>query len=414
MANWGEILNIAVPTGVGAGVSIWAANKASGAQKDASDQATALQREIFEWQKANTAPYQQAGEGALNALSYGLGLPAGQNAGGSPSLSYNPFAFAGAPGPGGSGVAGNALSGAGTGFTFGGPVGAGIGAAFGAVSSLFGRGRRQADQLVPYQEALANESKRVGDLIESGQISMYEGGQYMQGLLDQYKTYASDFDRAGPGAIETVDKYLTPTITEWASAAPPDQNALASSGNPQTPGGLTFGEFNAPFEFEASPGYEFRKQEGLDAVNSSASAGAGILRGSTLKALNDYAQNYASNEFQNAFNQFQVDRGNRFNQFATLAGLGNSATQQANALGSNYAAAAGQNALTAGQAQAGGYLGTANAINQGIGQGVNLFQQQQIANSLASPAQRIPTFQNQSQLEYPALGPSPYRRGGVA
>jgi hypothetical protein len=216
----------------------------------------------------------------------------------------------------------------------------------------------------------------------------------MQGLQDDFFRMTEDFGRAGPGARETIDRFHDPVLDQWGQMEPQAANALAPDGDPggfAPPPGLGFGEFNAPFQFEKDPGYDFRLNEGVDAVTNSASATGSVLSGASLKALERYRQDYASNEYTNAFNRFQADRGNRFNQFSTLAGLGSTATGQANQAGGAFAGNAGQNALIAGQAGAGGILGTAGAINQGIEQGANLWQQRQIMNALAQgTAPRIP------------------------
>jgi hypothetical protein len=396
MANWSEILPY-IMTGAGVGTSIYAANRAAGAVRDASAEATALDREIFEWQQRNLAPYQQTGENALAALNYGMGFQPGGFGGGVPggqnalAVSDPILNFAGVT-PRGSGVAGNALTGAGTGFAFGGPVGAGVGAAVGSATSLFGRGRKEADQIVPHQAALDRELERVRGLVESGQVSGPEAQQYMQGLQDDFFRMTQDFGRAGPGARDTIDLYHDPVLDQWGSMEARAGNALVPRGTDASPAqGLGFGEFLAPFQFETDPGYDFRLNEGVDAVTNSASATGSVLSGASLKALERYRQDYASNEYTNAFNRFQADRGNRFNQFSTLAGLGSTATGQANQAGGAFAGNAGQNALIAGQAGAGGILGTAGAINQGIEQGANLWQQRQIMNALAQgTAPRIP------------------------
>lgn len=51
------------------------------------------------------------------------------------------------------------------------------------------------------------------------------------------------------------------------------------------------------------PGYQARLQTGLDAVQGSAAAKGSVLSGGTLKALNDYSQTFASNEYNNYYNQ---------------------------------------------------------------------------------------------------------------
>jgi hypothetical protein len=53
----------------------------------------------------------------------------------------------------------------------------------------------------------------------------------------------------------------------------------------------------------SDPSYQWRLGQGLNAVQSSAAANGSLNSGGTLKALNNYAQGAASQEFQNQFNR---------------------------------------------------------------------------------------------------------------
>jgi hypothetical protein len=158
-------------------------------------------------------------------------------------------------------------------------------------------------------------------------------------------------------------------------------------------------------DFQADPGYAFRLSEGMKALDRTAAARGGLLSGSTLKGAQRYGSDLASQEYQNAFNRYQANRGlqaqeygNAFNRFQTertntlaplqsLAGVGQSAAQQAQQASQNYAAgttaslgnygnAAASNMIGAGNARASGYVGGANAIGSGLGQGLNFYQNQ--------------------------------------
>ncbi len=59
-----------------------------------------------------------------------------------------------------------------------------------------------------------------------------------------------------------------------------------------------------PGEFETSPGYQFRLKEGVDAVQRSAAARNQLQSGPTLKAIDQYSQGLASDEYQNWLNQY--------------------------------------------------------------------------------------------------------------
>jgi hypothetical protein len=107
-----------------------------------------------------------------------------------------------------------------------------------------------------------------------------------------------------------------------------------------------------PEQFTKDPGYGFRLAEGRKALASKARARGGLVSGQTLKGMQDYAQESASNEFSNAFNRYQIERAAKLGPYQTLAGIGQTATNQLGALGTGYANQATQ-------------LGMTNAANQG-------------------------------------------------
>ena len=134
------------------------------------------------------------------------------------------------------------------------------------------------------------------------------------------------------------------------------------------------------------PGYAFRMSEGMKALERSAAARGGLLSGATMKGIQRYGQDMASQEYQNAFNRFQINRGNQLNPLLSIAGLGQTSTGQAGQQATNYANMAGSNITGAGNASAAGQIGQANALTSGIagglGQGINFYQNQQILNRL--------------------------------
>lgn len=126
------------------------------------------------------------------------------------------------------------------------------------------------------------------------------------------------------------------------------------------------GEFNRDFtlaDFTKDPGYGFRQQQGQRGVEASASARGGVLSGAALKGLDRYNQDYASGEFQNAYNRFNNDRTQRFNRLASLAGVGQTATRDVAQQGAQVASDVAQNQIGAGNAQASSYIGQGNAMS---------------------------------------------------
>jgi hypothetical protein len=116
-----------------------------------------------------------------------------------------------------------------------------------------------------------------------------------------------------------------------------------------------------------APGYDFRLRQGQQANMMASNVSGGAVSGNALRSLQDYSQNFASGEYANAFNQFQVQRGNIYSNLQNIANMGlTGTTGQANAMigtGTNIASltnAAG-NAQAASQvAQGNIYGGMAN------------------------------------------------------
>ena len=138
-------------------------------------------------------------------------------------------------------------------------------------------------------------------------------------------------------------------------------------------------------QFQADPGYGFRLSEGQKALERSAAARGSLLSGGTGKALTRYGQEMGSQEYQNAFNRYQAERQARLNPLQSLAGIGQTSSQQlagqAGQYGSNMAEAIG----AAGQARASGYMGTASALGGGLNQYLN-YSQNQAQNQLLQQA----------------------------
>ncbi len=132
------------------------------------------------------------------------------------------------------------------------------------------------------------------------------------------------------------------------------------------------GEFNRNFsmsDFEADPGYEFRRAEGQRGLEASASARGGVLSGGTLKAIAKYNQDAASQDFGAAYGRYNSDLTGRFNRLSSLAGTGQTATGQTAAAGQAMTAQNGQATAgiidannASGNARASQYVNTANAV----------------------------------------------------
>lgn len=121
------------------------------------------------------------------------------------------------------------------------------------------------------------------------------------------------------------------------------------------------------------PGYDFRMQQGQRNLESSAAARGNLNSGATLKALTRYGQDFASNEYSNAYNRYNADRDQRWNKLSSLAGLGQNAQNQVSNAGQSYANQFAQNQMDMGNAQAANAISQSNNMNNLLGQGITAY-----------------------------------------
>jgi hypothetical protein len=153
----------------------------------------------------------------------------------------------------------------------------------------------------------------------------------------------------GVGALVGIDSQRKAANTQADAYA----SAQAAQQPWQLAGGWSVNELRnklaeGPGEYTKSPGYDFRLQEGVNALERGAAARGKQLSGAQEKALTRYGQDYATNDYQNWLNRWY----DSLKPYQSLAGLGQTS-----------ATAAGQFGVGAGQSQAAGYLGQANTIN---------------------------------------------------
>ncbi|MCP3709724.1 hypothetical protein M3I54_22535 [Paraburkholderia sp. CNPSo 3274] len=219
-----------------------------------------------------------------------------------------------------------------------GGIAAGVGAIGGAVISSQGA------------QSAANTQANAANNATAAQLQMFNT---TQGNLQPYMS-------SGSTALSTLNGQL---------------------GTLNTPMAIQPSISNTNWQQYMSPAYSFQLGQGQQALQNSQAASDGVLSGAAMKGLIGYNQQMAGTAFQNAFNDYQTQYGNQFNQYQTqnqniynrLSGLAN--------LGENAAANVGQNATqtganvantiqSAGNAQAAGTIGTANAISGGLNNGM--------------------------------------------
>lgn len=147
-------------------------------------------------------------------------------------------------------------------------------------------------------------------------------------------------------------------------------NVALSSLNGKLASGALGGSFTpADYLANQDPGYSFQLNQGQQALQNSQAAGDGVLSGSALKGLINYNQGVAATGYQNAYNRWLQSQQNTFGQLMGTATLGENAAAGAGTTGAGYASGISNTITGAGNAQAAGTVGSANAISNGLSNG---------------------------------------------
>lgn len=280
-----------VGSAIGASANRSAAKRAARASQQATDQSVGLQREIYGQNRQALSPFMQRGNAAGNQINALLGLGGGMYQGG-PAQMQMP------------GVQPNALSQfQPAGMAYG--LGDSPGMTYGGGNSPF------AQYVQANPDVMADYNNGTVDRARFATPEAY--GQF------HYNTYGQNEGRALPG----MDAAGGQTAQQAAE--------------------------NAFDIFRNSTGYQFRVNEGMDALNSGF-AGSGLLQsGAALRALDDYRQNAASAEFGNYMGLLGQQQAVGAGSASALAGVGQNFAANAGSLIMNNANNQANAAIARGQ-----------------------------------------------------------------
>jgi hypothetical protein len=125
-------------------------------------------------------------------------------------------------------------------------------------------------------------------------------------------------------------------------------------------------------EFQQDPGYAFRMSEGMKGLERSAAARGGLLSGATLQGIQRFGQGLASQEYQNAFNRYGIERERRMAPLQSLAGVGQTTSQQLGAAGTGLANTLGNIGMNQANVEGNARMARASAYGDTTNQLANL------------------------------------------
>jgi hypothetical protein len=188
--------------------------------------------------------------------------------------------------------------------------------------------------------------------------------------------------RRGQKTTTTIDEAaLDAEINKRLMAQAKAQAAVGLSAKNDPEYGSLMRNFSMA-DFEADPvaqlGLEFGLNEGTKGINRLAAAGGGLQSGATLKALTRFGNDLGNTKANESYNRYNANRDSKFNKLAGISNVGQTATAQVGAAGSNMANNVSNNLIGAGNARAASSIAQGNALAGGISSAVNSYQMNQL------------------------------------
>lgn len=230
--------------------------------------------------------------------------------------------------------------------------------------------RRQAiAMLEPYTDLGRGASDKLSQMLGVADPEGYDPRPTRQQFEDairneHFNRFGRDYNRNSNMAVinQRIEQEYRDAMQKWEAGK---KEYLAKNPNAGGDGYLLKSFSNE--DFVQDPGYEFRQSEGEKGINRSLAARGSYNSGAALKALDRYNQDYASNEFSNAYNR---DAANKARTFSFLSGASGQGLQAVGAGVGSGQNAANQNTQI--QSNLGNNL--ANMYMQNADNQSNLFQ----------------------------------------
>ena len=196
---------------------------------------------------------------------------------------------------------------------------------------------QQAQTAAQTSNALVDKNETTGQNLVSTAATQANGT--LGGIYQQDQTLLAPYQQVGAQAAGTL------------------ATDLGSGGSLTTP-------FTASMMDAYDPGYQFRLQQGQQALERSAAARGTQLSGGTLKDLASYEQGLASSEYQNAFSRYMAQQQQTYGMLSNTASLGNTAAAQGLQAGEWYGSTASGNLTNSAAQQAQLLQGSASLQSQ--------------------------------------------------
>ena len=175
-----------------------------------------------------------------------------------------------------------------------------------------------------------------------------QGINYSSGVYNDIKNMAQPYMNTGTQANYGLNAMLPGTYTNAQGGTSTGSGYLTAQ---PTMNDLT----------TLMPNYEFGLKQGLGQFNAGLNASGGAVSGNAIQGGQQFAQDYAGNQLQNAFNNYQANRQNVASNIFNANNVGMNALGTVSNAGTGTASNVSNMLSSIGNAQASGIMGAANA-----------------------------------------------------
>jgi hypothetical protein len=224
--------------------------------------------------------------------------------------------------------------------------------------------------MLPYEQTGDQANERLATLLGIASPKGYAPKPTRERVADEFSNahyqrykrgYGTTSNMGGENVL--IDDEYQRRLAEWEKGLEEYQKANPTSDDPE------FGSLLRNFtgdDLESEPGYQFRLSEGEKGVNRNLAARGGWDSGAALKSLSRYNQDYASNEYGNAFNRDASNKSRIYGFLSGTAGAGQNAAATRSGMAASGANSMANTGLNFGSLASSLQTQASDSMSQGI------------------------------------------------
>ena len=192
------------------------------------------------------------------------------------------------------------------------------------------------------------QSQAAGNAASQYANAANQGIQYSKDIYGNITNSTLPYQNTGLQANNAINSMLPGQYTD-------------SSGNTQQGNGYLTANPTMNDLTSLMPNYEFGLKQGMGQFNAGLNASGGAVSGNAIQGGQQFAQDYAGNQLQNAFGNFQANRQNVASNLYNASNIGSTAVQTAANAGTGTSSNVSNMLSSIGNAQSSATMGSANA-----------------------------------------------------